>query len=399
MINKKNGMMRRIINISGLSLTILGLVFQLVPFCQPASCFAQDYDGDIAEIRKRLNGFEAAKSVSSSGNMSDEEFLSTIASIEETEKLIKTGVFNSKTDTIKFHNEFYSSNRKPGYLLFNNDEEYSYEMTGYTSKIKYTPGRRTAIEAGCSKNFVYENGTSQADLQKIDLSLTVPLFYGVMMSGNVRHLTLSTTNAFNEYGMELSRRFGTIEAGIGMSRNVYTGASSYYDDPPTYNRFTARTGFEISGEMYLEILPAFENYLKDGNSKKEVTASMLYFPLDGSGLSANIYYSYAGFKKETDDAGYSYAYFSPAKSTAAGLGVNYTMPVRKSTMNFGLNFEKDKYYFNDVLTEYYAASAMTGLNLKINKYSTVNLTYGFSVTRTDGFPFTQNLRLNTDIKF
>ncbi|HNY11785.1 MAG TPA: hypothetical protein PKK26_09375 [Candidatus Wallbacteria bacterium] len=399
MMKKKNGGIRNIFKYFYLFQFVFCFISQFIPLCLPSSCFAQDYSGDIAEIRKKLNSFESAKSVSSSGGMSDEEFLSTIASIEETEKLIKSGAFNSKIDTIKFHNEFYSSNRKPGYLLFNNDEEYSYEMYGYMSKIKYTPGRRTAIETGYSKNFVYEDGSHQVNLQKIDLSITGPIFYGVMVSGNARHITLSTANAYDEYGLDVSRRFGTIEIGMGASRNVYTGDSASYDDPPIYNRFTTRAGFELSSEMYLEIIPAFENYIKDQNSKKEVSASMLYFPMDSGGLSASVYYTYAGFKKEVDDEGYSFAYFAPTKSTVAGLGINYTMPVRKATMNFGLNFERDKYTYNDVDTQYYAASAMTGLRLKINKYSLMNMTYGFSVTRTSGFPFTQNLRLNTDIKF
>jgi len=399
MTKKENYMTGRIFKFSYLFASAFYFIFQLM-FFHPALCFAQnDYNDDIIEIRKRLNGFESAKSVSSGGSMSDEEFLSTIASIEETEKLIKTGAFNSKTDTIKFHNEFYSSNRKPGYLLFNNDGEYSYEMTGYMSKLKYTPGRRTAIEGGYTKNFIYENGSNQVNVQKFDLSMTGPLFYGVMVSGNARHITLSTANEFDEYGTEFSRRFGTMEIGVGMSRNVYTGDSSSYADPPVYNRYTTRAGFEISGEMYLEILPVFEDYFKDDNSKKEVTLSMLYFPMDSGGLSANLYYTYAGFKKETDGDGYGFAYFSPAKSTATGLGINYSMPVRSALMNFGINFEKDKYYFNDILTQYYAASAMAGLNYRINKYSLINMSYGFSVTRTDGFPFTQNLKLNTDIKF
>lgn len=334
--------------------------------------------------------------------MTDEEFFNAINSLENTTELLKQPLTSTiKSDTVRFYNEFFSSNRKPGYLLFSNENNtYDYKLTGYSSKIKYYTNYNLSIEGGYYKNFITENESEQVSLQKINLLLSGKPFSNLNVTGNARQIKLSSNNAFNEYEFGLSSSIKNFQVEFGTSKNIYTGDSSSYSDPPEYYRFNLRTGYELSSEYYLEVMPAFESYLKNINKKREISASLLYMPDAFPKLSLNVYSILFKFENERDASGNKYAYFSPGLSRNSGIGMNYLIDItKKSRLNLGLNLEKEKYYFDDEPTEYYMLSTISGLNIRVKQYMNLNMTYGFSISQSNGFPLTQNFRLNTEIKF
>jgi len=340
----------------------------------------------------------SAASGDNSKKISDDDFLDIINSIEETENLIKT-YKPAKPDTFRFDSDYYTSNRKPGYLLFSGDD-YDYKMHGYSSKLTCNLFSNFSIDTGYKKNFIFDDGSDSVDLQQIDLAFRGRVGSGNSISGKVKNINLSSGRQLNEFGMDYSSSFGPYVLGVAASRDVYASGRTSFDNPAEYYRMAVRGGYEMSKDMYLEVQPAFESYFNDGNRKKEFIATMIYVPPELPKMTANVFYRRYGFGKEVDDSGYSFVYFAPSTSLNYGFELDYSVPVMKSLdFDFGASVEKEKYEYQNNLTGYYVASASAGMNARFNKHSRLNFVYNFSVSQTENFPCTQNLRLNLRVNF
>ena len=347
-----------------------------------------------------------------SEKISDEEFYEFMEMVSESENeafesemlayMAKKPSKNRKAESFKFFTEYYTSNKKPGYLLFSTqDEDYGndYETQGYSAGFSYKPGSLYSIDANYSKSSTSEEGSEDFNHQKISTALSRKFFKNFKISTNFNQLSSDTGNDLNESGLSFDSSSGPVHWGAGFSRNVYAYDAASFAAPAYYRKYNFDAGCELSDETYFQLLPAFEDYYDDGNKKREVIADLLYYPKALPDISFDIYYRTMGFSKSggTDE---TFVYFTPETNTGIGISANYQKQIRKSTVfNLNLSLDREKYTYNGSQTQYYTASAAGKLGHSFNRAIRLEAKYGFSISQSSGFPFTQNAKINTTFKF
>jgi|GEM_PF-4914328 len=341
--------------------------------------------------------------IKESHNISDEEFWDLLSTIEEikTEAAKPVKKINKKKfkTSVVTNAGYFLTNKKPASLLFSKDDSgYDYQQHGYNSDVTVNLSRNFKIKSGYLKKISSEYDSEAVSLERIDTTITQKLFGGDLNCDFASYTLPTQQTGNNEYGLGYNYNIGQASYGFNMARKIYAADADSYKYPSKYNKFNAKTGYELSNELYLEVVPSYESYYQSTSAKKQVITDLFYSPCELPNVSLDIYYLYFAYsnKENTEKS----ALFSTGKGATTGLGINYTMKVlKRSNLNFGLNIDREKYFYNEKTTQYYIASAFTGLNLKLRPNYGLKLNYGFSVSQSSGYPFTQNMKLNLNIKF
>jgi len=347
-----------------------------------------------------------------SEKISDDEFYEFMDMVSEAEneaflnEMKNYGDANSagpqKSETFKTFGEYYITNKKPGYLLFSSDDEeygYDYQTRGYSTGFSYKPGKSSSIDASYYKNATTEQETDEFSHQKIALSLSRKFFKNYKVAANFNQLSSDSSGRLNEFGFDFDSQAGIFQWGGGFSKNVYAYDEASFTAPAYYRKYYFNAGFELASEFYLQLSPSYEDYYEDKNKKSEIVADILYYPEFFPNMSFDFYYRTMGFTKSGDEDK-SFVYFTPENNAGMGISANYQARIKKMTVfNLNLSLDNEKYTYNDDTTKYYSVSAVSKIAHSFNGNLRMEARYGFSISQSDGFPFTQNMKVNTTLKF
>ena len=367
---------------------------------------------------KTISKYSTSQEVSTGINekISDDEFFEFMNLVSETEnenllyeiKMSEEKIMAGKTPSagiFKIFGEYYSTNKKPGYLLLKSgdsdgeDYGYDYESAGYSSGFLYKFNAGPSIGADYSSRRTTEDSQDEFGYQKLCLSTSTLLLKDYKISANFNQLSSDVSDRLNEFGVDFGSPAGTFDWGGGISKNVYASGLSSFLAPAHYRRYYLNAGYIIADEFYLQLSPAFEDYYEDKNKKTEIITSLLYYPNYFPDVSFDIYHRAMKFKKNGEDDK-SFVYFTPESNTGIGILANYQVKFRKKTSyGLSLSLNREEYTYNDELTQYYTASAMTKISHSFNRFIRFEARYGFSISQSDGFPLSQNLKINTTCKF
>ncbi len=349
--------------------------------------------------------------------ISDEEFYEFMSMVNDAEneyvEFLKNSI-STKTapkkhaGSIKIYNSYYNTNKKPGYLLFNSknddhDYNYNYRSAGFTNGLSYKFSGGASFDASCSRRASSESMQDEFKYQKISLGAASPFFHGYKISANFNQLSSDIQKQLNEAGFDLDSPSAKFNWGCGFSNNIYACGRSSFESASPYRRYYLNMGYELNGETYLQLMPAFEDYHKDKNKKSEIITSFLYYPSKLANFNFDLYHRVMGFKKN-EEMNIETDYFAPESNTGMGFSINYrkffNKSIDKSTiLRLNLSLDNEKYTYNDTQTQYYTLSATSKFSRSFSRYFNLDVKYGFSISRSDGFPLTQNLKIDTFIKF
>jgi len=364
----------------------------------------------ISSISKHSTSPESPSELSE--KISDDEFYEFMDMVSEAEneaflnEIKNYGAADpvrpQNAEFFKTFGEYYITNKKPGYLLFSSDDEeygYDYQTRGYSTGFSYKPDKSSSIDASYYKNATTEQESDEFSHQKVALSFSRKFLKNYKLSTSFNQLSSDSSGRLNEFGFDFDSQAGSFQWGGGFSKNVYAYDETSFMTPAYYRKYYFNAGYELASDFYLQLSPSYEDYFEDKNKKSEIVADLLYYPEIFPNMSFDFYYRTMGFKKSGDEDA-SFVYFTPENNVGMGISANYQAKIKKKTvLNFNLSLDNENYTYNGDNTTYYSVSALGKIAHSFNGNFRLEARYGFSLSQSDGFPFTQNMKVNTTLKF
>lgn len=336
------------------------------------------------------------------GRPSDEAFLDELVDADPALEGAEDASFSpraGRTESVRWFSEYHASNQKPGYLLLGDSEgEPDYESSGYVTGVEASAGRSVSVKATRASRSALESGTGEVTIAKTGVAVTLRVPGTGAFTARADSIDTGRAEGATQFGLGGSGKAGPVRVALDLDRKVYAADAASAAKPAEYDRAALRAGY-ASGDLFLQVTPAFERYAADGNSKRELAAMLSFEPSAAPGWTFDLHGEASAFAKERGEGG-DFVYFSPSSRENLGAGIGHRSDWGEAlTCGLALALDRERYTRNGEETSYFVASWQAGAQWRVRRGVALSLDYDGSLSQTDGFPFSQAFRGGVEMKF